>query len=262
VPYKLSEQAEAAIGPTLEHGEEVVAVIRSAFGSAVIATDRRVFVFKRFVGKGRLRSWSVRAVTGVALDPKKNVVRVSIAGEVFKPPPADQPNEVWVIDTPSTRASVDELRAAVTAAQSRLGAGADAVNTPLSRELAGLTMNWTQPSLMRTYESTESGRVLFAAEAELLGMHEYVPSGQSEDGGHVHAGRLLVTGGLSVLAGRSGIRSTGSITATYLRKAAPSMGTSAVDPMEQLRQLRALRDAGVLTEEEFAAKKAEILSRV
>jgi len=32
--------------------------------------------------------------------------------------------------------------------------------------------------------------------------------------------------------------------------------------MEQLRQLRALRDAGVLTEEEFAAKKAEILSRV
>lgn len=33
------------------------------------------------------------------------------------------------------------------------------------------------------------------------------------------------------------------------------------DPAEQLRQLAGLRDAGVLTEEEFAAKKAEVLQR-
>ncbi|PWR16689.1 hypothetical protein DKT69_04200 [Micromonospora sicca] len=35
-----------------------------------------------------------------------------------------------------------------------------------------------------------------------------------------------------------------------------------VDPIAQLRQLGELRDAGILTEEEFAAKKAEILSRL
>ncbi|MEU2614196.1 SHOCT domain-containing protein [Micromonospora sp. NPDC007271] len=37
---------------------------------------------------------------------------------------------------------------------------------------------------------------------------------------------------------------------------------AAPDPIEQLRQLGQLRDAGILTEEEFAAKKAEILSRL
>lgn len=37
---------------------------------------------------------------------------------------------------------------------------------------------------------------------------------------------------------------------------------SAPDPIEQLRRLGELRDAGVLTDEEFAAKKADILSRL
>lgn len=36
----------------------------------------------------------------------------------------------------------------------------------------------------------------------------------------------------------------------------------AVNPMEQLRQLGELRDAGVLTPEEFEAKKAELLNRI
>lgn len=37
---------------------------------------------------------------------------------------------------------------------------------------------------------------------------------------------------------------------------------AAPDPIEQLRKLGELRDAGILTEEEFATKKAEILSRL
>lgn len=40
-----------------------------------------------------------------------------------------------------------------------------------------------------------------------------------------------------------------------------SDGTSA-DPIEQLERLGKLRDAGVVTDEEFQAKKAEILSRI
>lgn len=37
---------------------------------------------------------------------------------------------------------------------------------------------------------------------------------------------------------------------------------AAADPIAQLEKLGSLRDAGILTEEEFAAKKAEILSRM
>ncbi|MEV8595206.1 SHOCT domain-containing protein [Streptomyces sp. NPDC052012] len=43
-------------------------------------------------------------------------------------------------------------------------------------------------------------------------------------------------------------------------QAAPAPQASA--PVEQLRQLAELRDAGILSEEEFAAKKAEILARM
>jgi len=35
-----------------------------------------------------------------------------------------------------------------------------------------------------------------------------------------------------------------------------------VDPIQQSKQLGELRDAGVLSDEEFAAKKADILSRL
>ncbi|WP_334483305.1 SHOCT domain-containing protein [Micromonospora sp. CPCC 205711] len=44
--------------------------------------------------------------------------------------------------------------------------------------------------------------------------------------------------------------------------AAPTAAPAPVDPIAQLRQLGELRDAGILTEEEFAAKKAEILARL
>lgn len=44
--------------------------------------------------------------------------------------------------------------------------------------------------------------------------------------------------------------------------AVPAQAPAAPDPMEQLKKLGELRDAGVLTPEEFDAKKAEILSRL
>ncbi|MET8040898.1 PH domain-containing protein [Micromonospora sp. NPDC005215] len=43
---------------------------------------------------------------------------------------------------------------------------------------------------------------------------------------------------------------------------APAAAASVVDPIAQLRQLGELRDAGILTEDEFATKKAEILARL
>ncbi|WP_434740391.1 PH domain-containing protein [Micromonospora sp. SH-82] len=43
---------------------------------------------------------------------------------------------------------------------------------------------------------------------------------------------------------------------------APPTSAAAPDPLEQLRLLGQLREAGVLTEQEFAVKKAEILARL
>jgi hypothetical protein len=50
--------------------------------------------------------------------------------------------------------------------------------------------------------------------------------------------------------------------APTVQAAAPSPVSEAPDPIEQLRKLGELRDAGILTDEEFAAKKADILSRL
>jgi hypothetical protein len=44
--------------------------------------------------------------------------------------------------------------------------------------------------------------------------------------------------------------------------AAAAPAAAAPDLTAQLQQLAALRDAGVLTEEEFASKKADILARI
>lgn len=41
--------------------------------------------------------------------------------------------------------------------------------------------------------------------------------------------------------------------------AAPPQPPPAADPIQQLKDLAALRDQGVLTEEEFAAQKAKVL---
>lgn len=46
------------------------------------------------------------------------------------------------------------------------------------------------------------------------------------------------------------------------RASAPSSGAEAADPIELIRKLAALKDAGVLTDDEFQAKKTELLGRI
>jgi hypothetical protein len=55
---------------------------------------------------------------------------------------------------------------------------------------------------------------------------------------------------------------TSGIVNQITKLAAPSLGGQQPDVMEQLAKLGALRDQGVLTEEEFAAKKTELLGRL
>lgn len=88
---------------------------------------------------------------------------------------------------------------------------------PYSKELAKATRDWTLPVVMRQYESNEKGQAAFADEAAVLDGHGYRPAMQSEEGGHVHAGRLILTGGFSIFAGRKGIRSKGKLTVTFAR---------------------------------------------
>ena len=45
----------------------------------------------------------------------------------------------------------------------------------------------------------------------------------------------------------------------YAEPAPPAPAEPAPDPIAQLKQLAALKDQGILTEEEFAAQKAKIL---
>jgi hypothetical protein len=42
----------------------------------------------------------------------------------------------------------------------------------------------------------------------------------------------------------------------------PAAAAPEADPIEQLKQLGALRDQGILTEEEFAAQKAKVLGGI
>ncbi len=64
-----------------------------------------------------------------------------------------------------------------------------------------------------------------------------------------------------MFAGRRGIRSKGKYTVTFEKGAIrPEMPQP--DVTDQLRKLGELRDVGVLTPEEFEAKKAELLTRI
>jgi hypothetical protein len=139
----------------------------------------------------------------------------------------------------------------------------DRVDPVVLADLEHATQGWTLPLVPRTYQDKEPDRLRLTVEAKRMTEHGYEPSMQSQDGGHIHVGRLLMTGGWSVLAGQSGIRSKGGMTITYTRKAevVPSTAPS-VDPLDQLKKLGELRDAGILTTEEFEAKKAQILERM
>lgn len=102
-----------------------------------------------------------------------------------------------------------------------------AMTDRLSRE----TKQWTLPLLVKTYETNDAGNKLFQDEATLLLDHGYQPLAQSGEGSHLHAGRLILTGGLSVFAGRSGIRSKGKVTVTFQKSP-----VSASVPAEEARR--------------------------
>ena len=130
----------------------------------------------------------------------------------------------------------------------------------LEDELSELTDGWELASISRTYPVSEAGEEDLADDQTILSAHGYELISQAVGGGHVHVGRLLLTVGWSVLAGRSGIRSDATLTVVFKRQPAFRVETS--DPLDQLAKLGQLRDAGYLTGDEFEKKKRSLLDRL
>lgn len=129
------------------------------------------------------------------------------------------------------------------------------------KDIKKASADWTAPMVVREYEGGEKGQQSLQTEASIFAEHGYEPWAQNEQGSHIHAGRLLLTGGLSVFAGKRGIRGKSKTTVTY-RLVGAGASSTAPDVADQLRKLGELRDAGVLTTDEFEAKKAELLARM
>jgi hypothetical protein len=87
----------------------------------------------------------------------------------------------------------------------------------LIKELNKLTKGWTNFLITRTYVAGQKGEEALVQEAGIFIPNGYEPSTATEDGGHIHVGRLLLTGGLSIFAGKHGIRSNGKRTITWRR---------------------------------------------
>jgi len=94
----------------------------------------------------------------------------------------------------------------------------------------------------------------------LLGSVLIFVSGNKSEIGSVQkdAGKALTD---SVRAKISNLSNAAATPAALTPTPAPPEAP-AVDPMAQIKQLGELRDAGLLTDEEFTSKKAEILSRI
>ena len=139
----------------------------------------------------------------------------------------------------------------------------------VERRLYQATNHWTLPVFPTSYTGNDEGHLRFRAEAAVLGVHGDAPVAQSEDGGHIHAGRLLMNRWPECLRGQGGHperRQHSSV--TYQKRPSrlhrrrvhrPQPGWTVMALLEKLGQLH---DSGVLSDDEFTTKKAELLARL
>jgi hypothetical protein len=265
-----SREARQAIDRILEPGEVAQAWVNGQYGSAIVVTDRRVHAFVRIapLTSGKLASWPLGSVVGFSFEKghTQGLLSADILGATAKAKRGSANAIPIQRDSPlgfggKPYQHMDEALDGLTRALAAGGAsGAPMIaDGPLEAELARLTRAWTLPSVTRTYQGSDAGRYLLASEVQVLGLHGYSTAGQSEVGGRLNTGTVLMTGGVGFLVGG---RSKGVITVTFTRAQAASTAPAIADPMDQLRKLGELRDAGILTDDEFEAKKAQLLDRL
>lgn len=102
--------------------------------------------------------------------------------------------------------------------------------------------------------------VTFQSHAATLAKEGYTPISQSWGEGRPGIGRVLAIGVFS-----TAMRPKGFLTVTYKRSSEPEPPLQVApssDPIDQIKRLGELRDAGLITPEEFEAKKADLMSRL
>jgi hypothetical protein len=142
------------------------------------------------------------------------------------------------------------------------------------------------PTIIRTYRGAQQGDTItaFQGDAAELARYGYSPTTQSWAQGQWGAGAwivalllCIVVIGLPVFVFMLIVKPDGSLTVTYTRNATgaapvataptpsstPAAPTSAQGSVrERLAQLDELHGAGVVTDEEYAAKRAKILDEL
>jgi hypothetical protein len=119
----------------------------------------------------------------------------------------------------------------------------------------------TATSLVVAYhaKNQDAANQLFAVHARHLSRDGWAPHSQTWAVASPGLGRMLAVG-LLAFAARPGI-----LTVMY-SKAASARPVAAAPPVsdvpDQIRKLGGLRDAGLITPEEFEGKKAELLARM
>ena len=269
-----SPKAQQAVAQVLAPGEQVRAWACGRYEGVTVVTDRRLYVYHCApLAKPLMSSWPLISVIGISLEKGFDpFLWVDYLGNSSKAKWSN-PNSMNVsrASGPSTYGQVEQdiqklLSAVAAGREVALAAGEKVDAGPMGEELANLTQAWTLPAIIRTYEGDDAGRRLLAAEVQVLGLHGYSPAGQDEAAGHHEAGRVLLKGTAVVLFGvvpgmTVGTKSKGAITVAFQKIQVPPPAPSAADPIEQLRKVGELRDAGGLTESEFQAKKAELMAR-
>lgn len=172
----LSKKAQSAVSAALESGEEVRVAVSGENGSALVATNRRVFVFKKGITSGsffskQLNSWDFANVSGIEV--KQGMTTRGL-----------------VVQVPGV-----------------------APVTKFGRFENGAGSVWEAPNALM---------------ADKDGLDDAVA--------------ILRT-----------------LIADHQRPHASASDNQAPDPVDQIRRLAELRDQGILTDEEFQAKKRQLL---
>jgi hypothetical protein len=82
---QLHRDAVKAVQESLASGERVLSIVQGQFNASLIATDRRVFLYKRgFVGGAgfgrRIASWEYRYISGIQIETGPITGRLSVQG--------------------------------------------------------------------------------------------------------------------------------------------------------------------------------------
>jgi hypothetical protein len=141
------------------------------------------------------------------------------------------------------------------------------------------TRTWTIP-VVRRYTKDQAGQALRLLEAQILTGHGYSATPIGDDTGKLQVKKLVTFGAagaaFDLARGKGALREIGATVISYTPLAAsasPSIRTVAsprlAPPVDSgaavedaLRRLVKLHDEGLVDDEEYAAKKADLLSRL